>query len=109
MTPAEQAMRERDPNYVPDRAIEARITKVEYETSDYGNLTRCTLLFDNGVRVLGEVERHDGDIARTMAYSRAIEKARFAFQWALADNHMWVQAQMADEGMLAVFGHAGGE
>lgn len=109
MTPTERAEMERDPNYVPDREIEARIKRVGYETRDYGNITSCTITFDNSLCVVGEVERRDDDMARTAAYTRALNAARIGFQWARAEHAMWARAQMADEGMLAALGHTGGE
>lgn len=80
-----------------------------YATADYGNLTLCTLLFDNGALMTGRATRAMDDVARTQAYNDAIAQVRFAFQWALAENRAWVEAQATEAGMLAVFGKTGGE
>lgn len=109
MTPTEQAAQERDPLYIPDRDIEARIKDVEYRSLDYGNCTACRLTFDNGMHAIGTCTRADDDIGRTAAYRNAILTARPMLQWMLAEHNMWLKAQTTDEGMLIVLGQTGGE
>lgn len=108
MTPYEQEARDKDPCYVMDAEIEARITNVQYDSIDYNNATRCTMTFDNGYRVYGVADRHRDEIAETQAYRRALEHARGCFEFQKAEHQLWMEQQAREAGVLAATGTHGG-
>jgi len=108
MNPYELEARDKNPFYVLDAEIEARIKDVVYDAVDYDNATRCTLTFDNGYRVMGVADRHRDEIAETMAFRRAMEHARDCFEFQRAERLQWMEQQVRESGVLAATGQHGG-
>lgn len=108
MNPYELEARDKNPFYVMDSEIEARIKDVVYEATDYDNATRCTLTFDNGYRIMGVTNRRRDEIAETMAFRRALEHARDCFEFQKADQLQWLDQQAREAGVLAAMGQHGG-
>lgn len=109
MNPYEQEALDKDPFRVMDDEIEARVSNVYYESTDYNHATRCTLTFDNGFRVCGVADRAPDEIAETLSYQRALSKARPAFEFMKAERLHWINEQAREAGVLAAMGTHGGD
>lgn len=108
MNPYQQEALDKNPFHVLNAEIEARIAKVAYDVVDFNNATRCTITFDNDYCVHGVAARPHDEIAQTMAYQRAVERARELFEFQKAEKQRWLREQAREAGMLATLGQTGG-